>query len=160
MTQDVEHFARRLANKEAADSPPLVGQGMHDLASESLSRGMGVNIVDLDRCVWHHRRRRALPHHADLHREANGRRQGHDPPKIHHRLKRQHRGVKLSTDCWVVSLKKTAPRVGRSDAENDGRHCGSHLRQRRFPPAGRPRSVRKARLCAQASGGAWNPVWL
>src|SRR5450755_2589498 len=49
MTQDVEHLARRLANKDAQDSPRLVGQRMHDLAPQALSRRMGlIDIIDLD----------------------------------------------------------------------------------------------------------------
>ena len=55
MAQDVEHLAGRVANKEAADAPRLVGQGMHDLAPQALSRSVRrVDIVDLNRRIWHH----------------------------------------------------------------------------------------------------------
>jgi hypothetical protein len=55
MAQDVEHLAGRVANKEAADAPRFVGQGMHDLVPQALSRSVRrVDIVDLNLRIWHH----------------------------------------------------------------------------------------------------------
>ena len=106
MAQDVEHLAGRVANKEAADAPRLVGQGMHDLAPQALSRSVRrVDIVDLNRRIWHHSGGRVFPHHADLRRRVPGRGEGHDPPKIHDRLKPKHLGVERTAACWVVGLK-------------------------------------------------------
>jgi hypothetical protein len=55
VAEDVEHVAVRVAHEEAADTPRLVGQGMHDLAAEALSGLVrSIDVVDLDRRVRLH----------------------------------------------------------------------------------------------------------
>lgn len=67
VTEDIEHFAARIAHEEPADAPGLIGQRMNDLATEVLRSSVGrVHIVDLDRSIRCNRGGGVLPHYADL----------------------------------------------------------------------------------------------
>jgi hypothetical protein len=106
MTHDVEYVAGRVAEKEAADSPRLVGQGMHDLATKALSRGVRcVDIADLDRGIWHYWSGCVLAYQADLCGWVPRCGEGDYPPKIHDRLQPEHLGIERTAGRWVVGLK-------------------------------------------------------